>query len=77
VESWRDDVVSEIETYIDDKSEKWLEGETGEKYQTWKAQFDDIPFEDVQEIEEIEEISSAEEIANYLEESITSSIDNV
>lgn len=77
VESWRDDIVTDLEAYIDDRSEKWQESETGEKYRDWKTQFDDIPLGDVDEIEEIEEINVGDEIATYLEENITTSLDSM
>jgi uncharacterized coiled-coil DUF342 family protein len=77
VESWRDEVTTEIESYMEDRSEKWQESEAAERYNEWKTQFDDIPLEYSGEIELIEEISVGEETASYLEENISSSLDNV
>jgi conjugal transfer/entry exclusion protein len=77
VQEWRDEIVSEIESYVDDRSEKWQEGEQGEKYSTWKEQFESLYTEDIPELEEIEEINVASDLASQMEETISSSIENI
>jgi archaellum component FlaC len=77
VESWRDEITSDIDDFMDKRSEKWQESDAADKYRDWRTQFDDIPFAAVEMIEKIEEINIGEDVASYLEENITSDIDNL
>lgn len=59
--SFREDIASEIESYIDERSDKWREGDAAGSYETWRDQWQ----------EEFEEISldAPDEIAMELEAS--------
>lgn len=46
-----DDLVSEIESYYDDKSEKWQEGERGQAYMEWKDNVEQCKLEEASDPE--------------------------
>jgi len=50
VESFRDELVSDMEYYFDDKSEKWQEGDSGSEYQEWKNSWEGL---DVTEVDTV------------------------
>lgn len=43
---FRDQVVGEIETYIEDKSERWQEGDTGSSWSSWKEEWEALDLDD-------------------------------
>lgn len=47
-----EDIVSEIDAYMSDRSEKWLEGERGEAYEAWKSEWENVSLEDLEPVEE-------------------------
>jgi hypothetical protein len=63
VEMWRDEISGDIESYMDERSEKWQESDKADYYRSWKEEFDNLTVERIEEIEEIEEIGSFEEEA--------------
>lgn len=38
---WQSGIATEIQDYIDEKSEKWQEGEKGQAYASWKEQYEE------------------------------------
>lgn len=61
---WRDRIVSDIDEYMGERSDKWLEGDKGQAISAWKDQFDEISMEDISldmpepiDVEEPEELS--------------------
>lgn len=40
--AWCEGIVSQIDDYVSDKSEKWQEGEKAEAYENWKSAYDDV-----------------------------------
>jgi hypothetical protein len=46
-EGFRDDVISQIDDYMSERSEKWLEGERGQAYGEWKDSWDNLSFEEI------------------------------
>ena len=65
---WKTDVVTSIDDYMADKSEKWKEGDRGQAYEAWKSALED-DFE-LSEIEQPEAVTveEPEEIDFGLEE---------
>jgi uncharacterized protein YukE len=35
LEAWRSDIHGDMETYQDERSDKWKEGDAGQNYETW------------------------------------------
>jgi hypothetical protein len=48
VTEFRDEVVSEMDDYYSNKSDKWQEGEKGEAYSSWKDQWESFEIEEVE-----------------------------
>jgi exonuclease VII small subunit len=51
---WRDTIVSDMENYMETKSEKWEEGEAGSEYSEWKAMFEEVELDEIDEPDGIE-----------------------
>src|SRR5580765_3997561 len=49
--SFRDDIVSQIEETIDEKSEKWQEGDVGQSWVSWKDTWESLDLSELDEIE--------------------------
>ena len=45
---WRDQIVSEIDEYVSERSEKWQEGEKASAYESWKSEFENLDFSECQ-----------------------------
>jgi len=52
--SLRDEIVNDQETYFDERSERWQEGDKGEAHQEWSEEWTGADLEVVDEIEEFE-----------------------
>jgi hypothetical protein len=50
-ESFRDGVYGEIESFVDDKSDRWREGETGAAHEAWKDEWSEEICDEVEEID--------------------------
>lgn len=48
---WRDDLVSEIDEFVSNKSEKWQDGDKGQAVADWKNELEQL---DLGEIEHVE-----------------------
>lgn len=48
---FRDGLVSDMDSYFSDRSEKWQEGDKGQQYETWKQAWEDLELEDLEELE--------------------------
>lgn len=44
-QNWRDEIVSQMDDYLSERSEKWLEGNTGQAYQEWKDSWESLSIE--------------------------------
>ena len=51
---WCEEVVSEIDDYVSERSEKWQEGDAASALEEWKSQFENFDPEGAEEVEEIE-----------------------
>lgn len=51
VDSFREDLVRQMEEYYDERSERWQQGEAGESYSEWKDVYAGIDLSEVPEIE--------------------------
>src|SRR5262249_45903010 len=67
---FRDEIVSDMETYADERSDKWREGDAGSNYESWKGEWEGIDLGELNAIEEIEEpdLSHAESIEQLPEQ---------
>lgn len=64
-EDWRDQIVSQIDEYVDGRSDKWREGDQGQKYEDWKSELEGISFTE----SEMEEPSGVEvDVENVADE---------
>jgi hypothetical protein len=51
---WKQGVAQQIQDYMDERSEKWQEGEAAQRYQSWKEAFDeDLPTADIERPEDL------------------------
>jgi hypothetical protein len=55
VESFRDELVGDMESYYDDRSEKWQEGDAGSNYQEWKGEWEALSVDEVPEVDHPDE----------------------
>lgn len=44
-QSWRDEIVSQMDDYLSERSEKWLEGDAAQAYQEWKDSWESLSIE--------------------------------
>lgn len=58
----RDQIQSEIADYIGEKSDKWQEGERGQAFEDWRAQWDC----EVETLDAVDEITIEVEVAEEL-----------
>src|SRR3974390_1904395 len=61
---WRDDIVSQMQEYYDERSEKWQEGEAGEQYQAWIDEWESASIEEELECPELSELSEVDHADN-------------
>lgn len=48
---WRDDLVSAIDEYVGDKSDKWQEGDKAASIGEWKSELEGMDFGEVEHVE--------------------------
>jgi DNA repair exonuclease SbcCD ATPase subunit len=53
----RDEIVTDIENYVEEKSEKWQDSEAGSSYATWRDRFSDTDLDGI-DIEMPEDIDT-------------------
>ena len=51
---FRDEVVSEMETYFDERGDAWKEGDAGSTYEEWKGQWENVELSEVENANEVE-----------------------
>jgi hypothetical protein len=68
---WLDGLHSEAESYYDEKSEKWQEGDAGSTYQSWLDVLG-TELEVVEEPDEPEDLEVPESVADHLDNLATS-----
>ena len=52
VETFRDGVVQQMDTFYDERSEKWQESDAGNAYQSWKDEWEGLDCSEVDEVDE-------------------------
>ena len=60
VNSFQEDIQSEIQSFIDDKSDNWRDGDKGQQYDSWHSAleaFDEIQIDEPQPVEVPENLS--------------------
>ena len=55
VEAWRDEIVADMQTYMDEKSERWSDSENGQAYGDWKDTWESTDFQKLDALEIPEE----------------------
>lgn len=48
------EIATQIENYMDEKSDKWREGEAAERYESWLSDWQNVEVDDVSTFEELE-----------------------
>lgn len=43
--SWRDEIVGEMNQYLDDRSDRWRESDAGQNYADWIREFEELEIE--------------------------------
>src|SRR5262245_25912387 len=52
-QGFAEDIASQIEGYMDERSDKWREGDRGQEYEAWLSVWqNDLAFDEVEELEE-------------------------
>ena len=65
---WQQDVAADIQSYMDDRSEKWLEGEKGQAYESWRSEYEqEFPTADLDKPDELS-TSDIEDAAEIIEQ---------
>ena len=44
--AWRDEIVSEMEDYANERSEKWPESDAGQAFESWKQEWESASIEE-------------------------------
>ena len=52
----KDEIITEMESYSDDKSDKWREGETGSAFLEWREAWEALEYSDIDLIDTIENV---------------------
>jgi len=63
---WRDEIVADMETFWENRSEKWQESEAGSNYSNWMSQYQELDLDELQEADE-PALSHHQELANLNE----------
>jgi hypothetical protein len=71
--AWKTEIASDIQNYMDDRSEKWHEGDVASQYESWKEQFeqeelDQVDFAQPEQIEA--DLADAAELLDQLPEEV-------
>lgn len=53
--AFRDEIVGQMDEYVDKRSDKWRESEAGESYEAWKNDWESLDTNELSEAELIEE----------------------
>jgi hypothetical protein len=65
VNEWQQEIASDIQSYMDDRSEKWLESDKAQEYESWREEFEDeieeVTLEQPEELDtsDLEDLSEA------------------
>ena len=65
VNEWQQEIASDIQSYMDDRSEKWLESDKASEYESWREEFEDeieeVTLEQPEELDtsDLEDLSEA------------------
>ncbi|MFP3443222.1 hypothetical protein R0K18_36360, partial [Pantoea sp. SIMBA_133] len=46
-----EDMVSEIDSYMSDRSERWQDGDTGPAYSDWKSEWENVALDELEHVE--------------------------
>lgn len=62
---WRDQMVGDMESYADERSDQWRDGDAGQAYDGWKTEWEAINLDDIDKPEEFDEpdLPHADELA--------------
>lgn len=54
-EQFKDEIAGEMDSYMDDRSDNWRNGDAGQTYDSWKSEWEGFDATELGSIEEIEE----------------------
>lgn len=60
-ETWAQEVAGEIQSYMDERSDKWQESDAAEYYREWLSPYESYAMDEVPEVAEVPEIEEIEE----------------
>lgn len=63
---FRDGIVSDMESYAGERSEKWQDSDAGNDFESWKGEWENIDFEEIQ-IECPEQVDPPDSISEEFE----------
>jgi hypothetical protein len=55
VEAFRDEIVSEMEYYASDRSDRWQKSERGQRHEAWKQEWEGLDVTALDAIDKIDE----------------------
>jgi uncharacterized protein YukE len=69
-DTFREEIVSEMDGYMSDKSEKWADGDAGQEYSSWYNEWENLDLTEVEYLEmpDLFDLSHAEEIEQLPEQ---------
>jgi hypothetical protein len=56
-----------METYYDERSEKWQETDAGSSYQDWKSQFEALDIDQLEQLE-LDDLRLADDLEDFPED---------
>ena len=69
-EAWRDEVTTDMQSYVDERSDKWQESEAGTEYQEWQDSFAELEFNTLEELtlSDLPEFALAQQIEDLTDQ---------
>ena len=69
-EAWRDEVTTDMQSYVDERSDKWQESEAGTEYQEWQDSYAELSFETLEElvVTDLPEFALAQQIEDLTDQ---------
>jgi ribosomal 50S subunit-associated protein YjgA (DUF615 family) len=55
VETFRDEIVGEMDNYYNERSDNWRDGDAGSNYTDWKGEWEGLDISEVEAVEQIDE----------------------
>ena len=59
--TWAEEIAGEIQSYMDDRSDKWQGSDAADVYREWLEPYEGLSFQEVEDIAEVQEIVEIDE----------------